>query len=62
MYLPGFLYKSLPFLYMCIGVYTFTMPTNPPIARIAPVCGVILLIVACLISCMRWSYPKEWKR
>lgn len=62
MYLPGFLYKSLPLLYLSIALYTFTMPTNPPIARLAPVCGVLLLIVTFLISWMRWTYPKEWKR
>ena len=62
MYLPGFLYKSLPFIYLLIGMYSFTSPHNPPIARIGPICDVLLLIVTFLISWMRFSYPKEWKR
>lgn len=62
MYLPGFLYKSLPIIYLMIGLYSFTLPSNPPIARIGPVCGVLLLIVTFLIGWMRWSFPKEWKR
>ena len=62
MYLPRFLYKSLPFIYLLIGLYSFSLPRNLPISRIGPVCGVLLLIVTFLISWMRFTYPKEWKR